>query len=294
MNLISMSSLLILALTTAHVNAAPDLTLKISTTPDNNIELRWEALNNRQYQVEYSDDLQTWNPHGFPHFGHNASILLTTNSAASARFFRVEERQEFKIDVARLGYWTPGNTWTYQVRETMDGQVENYTETTTVKGTKYFNGTTARILEDKRNGSSNGETYIADTTLGGLQELGSRDSDGEEEYLNPYNVVFPETFTPENKTYGNSNSSELGPFSYEFTAYIETTPITNAAGIFPESIKTVTLINGNYQGLFYTFFTTEWYVLGIGMIKQSGTISTVPDIGLNGSIEMTLTAYSVQ
>lgn len=74
----------------------------------------WDSLENRQYRLQFSDDLRSWRDLCPAMFGNGREISVADDMAGpGARFYRLVEDSELTIDVSLYTPMAAGNTWTY-------------------------------------------------------------------------------------------------------------------------------------------------------------------------------------
>lgn len=64
--------------------ATPAVTSLKITCSNDAMRLNWEANTDKQYRMEYSEDLISWHPYKQPHFGRNAILTESVDPSTSA------------------------------------------------------------------------------------------------------------------------------------------------------------------------------------------------------------------
>ncbi|WP_146209360.1 hypothetical protein [Coraliomargarita sinensis] len=307
--------ILALVLTTAIASALPSIEVASGNTT-----LRWSSTADKQYQVYASDNLSRplleWEEVG-PWFAGNGSELSVQEAVQSKRFFVVEERDSFAIDVAGAGYGTTGNSWTYQIIDSRENDVP-FTATYNVVGTENYEGDDAiKVVASSEDHPSvdpwEQTLYILNDFSAGLYQLGgvNPESGAETNYTaGPFQItsaakwpLLLNNFTPgvavdadyTHSFYGAVDNTITHRIS-SFTLPGDSEPSTaiEVTSVFTATVSVrVVFFTYNYN---VTSTTVDKYVDGVGLVSK---VSDVIIEGVGGaqevdpiSVSVTLTAYS--
>ena len=257
------------------------------------LEINWNSIRGKQYQVLSSSDLVNWSPLGARRLGVDGSLTVEHDISGRERgFYRVEECPDFALDLSQFNFGRTGSRWSYDVVISGISGNERYIWDSEIGGRTTFRGEEVVEWIFYRDRVWDQTIYILDDFSDGVYEVGGIAAGQGEQWNDPALPSLLRTFNPGEVTAYNYQSSVLGNVSDRITITPQSAALTVPAGTFNDVIMVEHRYNGVVEGGFaVTGLTTEWFVPGIGLIRHVGEINLA---GFVGTTEYTLRSYELE
>jgi len=262
-------------------------------------EVQFDSLINKQYTVEFSEDLKSWISAEEEIFGTGSMITLTHQVTGSRGFFRSKRSDEFTVTFPS-SVIEIGSEWNYSIEEEFMGETISYTLTERVERYSTKNGYEVVEIDSYTNGNQWAATvYVLQDITNGFFVAGIKDSDGED-FFNPPEATVFNGFIPgvaEAPVVIPSPEPGFGPGTLVRTVFIDYSPVSVPAGTFQNTVKVEMKMSGIYDfggGISgsYTLTEVSWYDRTVGEIKNTSVIS-MGGYGAVASEIIELTSYTL-
>lgn len=243
-------------------------------------EVQFKSIRDKQYTVEFSEDLKSWIAVDEEIFGTGASVVSTHSlEGISTGFYRTKrsDRFSFSFDPACFKL---GSQWNYSVREEDPEGIVSYTQVQKAERYSTKNGHAVLEIDAYKNGHqwSGTQYFLRDMSEGMFLAGGNDPVDGEVVYNQPEPASFNE-FVPGVQGPGMvvpSPKPGLSQAILHEKVSIDYGTVVVPAGSFQNTVKVETQMTGTYsEGGYtmpYTFLETTWYDRGVGEVKTTFSI----------------------